>query len=157
MASLYKQSGKQFFSDYYQLIIDRENIVISLLSKNQHSIEICDNQTEIHTPLAIKFSTSSNFSLINNQNIAKLDFNKISFPLVLRKWKRGDRFQPLGMSNFKKLSDFFIDQKYSIIDKRKQWLLCSEDDIIWIVGSRIDDRYKIDAHTKKAYIAELLI
>ncbi len=155
--SLYKQSGKQFLSDDYNLIIDRKYIIISLLSKSQDSVEISDIETQIETPLSIKFTTSSNFSLINNQNIATLDFNKISFPLVLRKWKSGDKFQPLGMSNFKKLSDFFIDQKYSIIDKKNQWLLCSEDDIIWIVGNRIDDRYKIDAHTKKAYIAELLI
>ena len=60
------------------------------------------------------------------------------------------------MRNFKKLSDFFIDEKYSILDKQRQWLLCSEDDIIWIVGKRIDDRYKIEGHTKKVYIAELL-
>ena len=60
------------------------------------------------------------------------------------------------MCNFKKVSDFFIDEKYSLLDKQKQWILCSEDDIIWIVGNRIDDRYKIEAHTKKVYIAELL-
>ena len=60
------------------------------------------------------------------------------------------------MRNFKKLSDFFIDEKYSLLDKQKQWILCSVNDIIWIVGTRIDDRYKIDTQTKKVYIAELL-
>ena len=82
--------------------------------------------------------------------------HKLSFPLKLRKWKNGDKFMPLGMSNFKKVSDFFIDEKYSILDKKKQWILCSEDNIVWIVGDRIDDRYKIEMNTKKVYIAELL-
>ena len=96
------------------------------------------------------------FLIDTNLNVAKLDFDKLSFPLRLRKWKNGDKFKPLGMHNFKKLSDFFIDEKYSLLDKQKQWILCSENDIIWIVGTRIDDRYKIDTQTKKVYIAELL-
>ena len=150
------QSGKQFFSDDYQLIIDREEIIISLLENNQANIEILDIETEIQIPVSIKFTTSADFLLDTNPNIAKLDFDKISFPLRLRKWKNGDKFKPLGMRNFKKASDFFIDEKYSLLDKQKQWILCSEDDIIWIVGNRIDDRYKIDTHTKKVYIAELL-
>ena len=91
-----------------------------------------------------------------NINCANLDFDKLSFPLKLRKWKKGDRFQPLGMNNFKKLSDFFIDQKYSILEKQRQWILCSGDDIIWIVGNRIDERYKVESYTKKVYIAEIL-
>jgi len=150
------QSGKQFFSDDYQLIIDREEIIISLLENNQANIEILDIETEIQIPVSIKFTTSADFSLDTNPNIVKLDFDKISFPLRLRKWKNGDKFKPLGMRNFKKVSDFFIDEKYSLLDKQKQWILCSEDEIIWIVGNRIDDRYKIDTHTKKVYIAELL-
>ena len=76
--------------------------------------------------------------------------------MTLRKWQVGDKFQPLGMNNFKKLNDFFIDEKYSLVEKQNQWILCSKDDIVWIVGKRIDDRYKIDTHTKKVYIAKLL-
>ena len=87
--------------------------------------------------------------------IIKLDLDKITFPLVLRKWKEGDRFKPLGMQNFKKISDFFIDNKYSLITKQNQWLLCSENQIVWVVGERIDDRFKIDSNTKNVYIAEL--
>ena len=150
------QSGKQFFSDTYQIIIDREEIIISLLDNNQDEIEIFEQEIEIGLPLSIKFSISPDFSLDKNPSIAKLDFEKLSFPLRLRRWKHGDKFKPLGMRNFKKVSDFFIDEKYSLLDKQKQWILCSKNDIIWIVGNRIDDRYKIDAHTKKVYIAELL-
>ena len=150
------QSGKQFFSETYQIIIDREEIIISLLENYQDDIEILEIETEIQNPLSMKFTTSLDFSLDKNLNIAKLDFEKLSFPLKLRKWKNGDKFKPLGMRNFKKVSDFFIDEKYSLLDKQKQWILCSDDDIVWIVGNRIDDRYKIETHTKKVYIAELL-
>ena len=150
------QSGKQFFSDTYQLIIDREQIIISALENHQEDIEIREIEIEIKNPLTMKFAGSLDFSLNKNPNVAKLDFDKLSFPLKLRKWKNGDKFRPLGMRNFKKVSDFFIDEKYSILAKQKQWILCSEDDIIWIVGNRIDDRYKIETHTKKVYIAELL-
>jgi tRNA(Ile)-lysidine synthase len=150
------QSGKQFFSDTYQLIIDREQIIISALENHQEDIEIREIEIEIKNPLSMKFAGSIDFSLNKNPNVAKLDFDKLSFPLKLRKWKNGDKFKPLGMRNFKKVSDFFIDEKYSILAKQKQWILCSEDDIVWIVGNRIDDRYKIETHTKKVYIAELL-
>jgi tRNA(Ile)-lysidine synthase len=154
--ALNSQSGKQFFSDTYQLIIDREQIIISALENHQEDIEIRGIEIEIKNPLIMKFTRSIDFSFNKNPNVAKLDFDKLSFPLKLRKWQNGDKFRPLGMRNFKKVSDFFIDEKYSILAKQKQWLLCSEDDIVWIVGNRIDDRYKIETHTKKVYIAELL-
>ena len=150
------QSGKKFFSSNYQLIIDREEVVISFLEENKDDVEILAIETKIKNPLSIEFSVSSNLSFDNDPNRAKLDFHKLSFPLRLRKWKNGDKFKPLGMSNFKKLSDFFIDEKYSLLEKQKQWILCSEDNIVWIVGNRIDERYKIETHTKKVYIAELL-
>ncbi len=154
--AMHSQSGKQFFSQNYQLIIDRKEIIISLLEKTEKDIEICEIEPQIYTPCNMKFMISHDSSLDKNPNIAKLDFDKLSFPLRLRKWKVGDKFKPLGMHNFKKVSDFFIDQKYSLLDKKNQWILCSENSIVWIVGNRIDDRYKIDTNTKKVYIAELL-
>ena len=94
-------------------------------------------------------------TIIYDNNIAQLDVEKLKFPLTLRKWKEGDKFIPLGMKKFKKLSDFFIDSKFSIIDKQEQWLLCSDVDIVWLVGCRIDERYKLETNTKKVYIAQL--
>lgn len=153
--AMHCQAGKQFLSKDFHLIIDREYIIISFLRKEEGE-KVLDIETEIDTPLSMRFATSFDVSIDNNENIAKLDFNKLSFPLKLRRWKHGDRFKPLGMRTFKKVSDFFIDNKYSLLDKKKQWILCSEDSIVWIVGDRIDDRYKIDTNTKKVYIAELL-
>ena len=149
-------SGKVFFSNKYQLIIDREYIIISLLLDSQKEFKIYENDTIIKVPINLKLSISSSHSLNRDPNTAQINFDQLSFPLCLRKWKFGDKFRPLGMRKFKKVSDFFIDQKFSIIDKQRQWLLCSEDSIVWIIGHRIDDRYKIDSNTKKVYIAELL-
>jgi len=86
---------------------------------------------------------------------AVLDFDKIQFPLELRRWRKGDVFKPLGMRGKKKLSDFFVDQKMSLFEKENVWLLCSSDEIIWIVGHRIDERFKLVETTQKVYLVQL--
>ena len=154
--AMQSNSGKRFLSEYYQLIIDRQDIIIAVLEDTDEDIKIFEPETEIETPLSIKFTISTDCLLDKNSDVAKLDFDKLLFPLKLRKWRFGDRFKPFGMCNFKKLSDFFIDEKYSLLDKQNQWVLCSRNNIVWIVGNRIDDRYKIDTNTKKVYIAKLL-
>lgn len=150
------QSGKQFFSNNHQLLVDREFIFISELDvKKNESITIEEMTKEIKHPIQLNFSKTDNLEWIKNKNIAQLDYDKLQFPLTLRKWKKGDKFMPLGMQTFKKLSDFFIDNKFSILDKNKQWLLCSNNDIVWVVGHRIDERYKLQSKTKKVYIAQI--
>jgi tRNA(Ile)-lysidine synthase len=89
-------------------------------------------------------------------SIACLDINKLVFPLQLRKWKRGDWFIPLGLKGKKKLSDFFVDQKISVADKEKTWLLLSGDDIVWVIGKRIDNRYRITTKTQSAFVVTYL-
>ena len=153
--ALQRQSGKQFFSSTHQLVVDRKKIFISLLNKENEVFEITEKTINLVNPLDIKFKTTADKTIIYDNNIAQLDFEKLKFPLILRKWKGGDKFMPLGMIKFKKLSDFFIDNKFSIIDKQEQWLLCSDLDIVWVVGCRIDERYKLKTNTKKVYIAKL--
>tara|TARA_B100000900_G_scaffold416275_1_gene450907 strand:- start:2106 stop:3413 length:1308 start_codon:yes stop_codon:yes gene_type:complete len=149
------QSGKIFYSKNYQLVIDREYIIIEKIEYFETERDILISENLINYPISMSLRVL-NKPIEYNVNCANLDFDKLSFPLKLRKWKKGDRFQPLGMNNFKKLSDYFIDQKYSILEKKRQWILCSGDDIIWIVGNRIDERYKVESYTKKVYIAEIL-
>ena len=153
--ALQGQSGKQFFSSTHQLVVDRENIFISLLNKENEVFEITEKTISLVYPLVINFKVIADKTIIYDNNIAQLDVEKLKFPLTLRKWKQGDKFMPLGMKKFKKLSDFFIDSKFSIIDKQEQWLLCSGVDIVWVLGCRIDERYKLESNTKKVYIAQL--
>ena len=155
--SLRLQSGKQFFSNTHYILIDRECLIISQKKEtNNKEIKIFRTVPEISKPLYMKLSETFDLSIVNDPLFAKFDLNKLTFPLLLRKWKNGDKFIPLGMNNFKKVSDFFVDEKYTLNEKKEQWILCSKENIIWIVGKRIDDRYKIASNTKKTYIAQLL-
>jgi len=153
--ALQGQSGKQFFSASHQLVVDREYIFISPLKSENEVFTITEKTVDLLTPLVLKFEITTDKTIVLDSEIAKLDFGKLQFPLTLRKWKQGDKFMPLGMKKFKKLSDFFIDNKFSILDKQEQWLLCSGNDIVWVVGCRIDERYKLETDTKKVYIAQL--
>ena len=151
------QSGKYFYSKQYKLLINRDEIIIKKREIDDHTIIEIDKSTrKIGSPLKIRFSVGSYLEINKSDSVAQLDFDKLQFPLILRKWNKGDKFHPLGMCQFKKISDFFIDNKLSQLEKEDKWLLCSNDDIVWVVGSRIDNRFKITANTKKLYIAELL-
>ncbi len=91
-------------------------------------------------------------------DVAYLDFNKLQFPLSWRHWMPGDRFCPLGMKGFRKLSDFFKDLHLGAVQKEKVWLLCSGKDIVWVAGYRIDNRYKLDFSTpglKTAWVVRM--
>lgn len=147
-------SGKQFFSSTYRIIKDRELLIIT---KRKKSIEEegplfiyeDDSIIENHIKIEIKkFPKKEDMKIPSSRMVACLDIDKVKFPLQLRKWQKGDYFYPLGMNTRKKISDFFIDNKFSIIDKENTWLLCSGKRIIWIVGYRIDDRFKVTPDTR---------
>ena len=95
------------------------------------------------------------FEVVKSGNVACLDADKLQYPLVLRRWKNGDWFIPFGMKGRKKLSDFFADKKMNLIDKEQVWLLTSGDDIVWVMGHRIDARYAVTDKTKRVKIFTL--
>ncbi|NNF02156.1 MAG: tRNA lysidine(34) synthetase TilS [Bacteroidia bacterium] len=150
-------SGKQFYSKTHHAVSTEKELHISELIQEEAPetffIGEADRSILVHDQLFIisKENASENIKHFksNDKNRAVLDSAELNFPLHLRRWRKGDRFKPLGMNNFKKLSDFFIDEKVDLIEKRKKWLLCSGDDIIWISGMRIDDRFKVDNNTDR--------
>ena len=154
------ESGRQFLSPSHLLVRDRDHLILTPIKKGKtdNIYQIEADCRSISSPIKIMFDaldTSKSFQIDKRSTTACLDLGKLRFPLTLRRWEGGDEFVPLGMKGTKKLSDFFIDQKLSILDKENQWLLCSGNDIVWIVGRRIDDRYKLTDQTKLAYIATL--
>ena len=94
-------------------------------------------------------SKSKGFKPTKQKNCVQVDASQLHFPLEIRKWRKGDTFYPLGMKGSKKLSNFFIDNKLSIFEKEKVWLICSENKIVWVVNHRLDDRFKIGPETKR--------
>lgn len=160
LESIYeKSSGKQFFSETHRIVKDREYLIMTqnnIINNNEYHIS--DNLTSIKFPLSLEMEFLKDLSFIKipkTKDIAMLDADKLEFPLILRKWKKGDYFYPYGLKGEKKISEFYKNLKYSIVDKENQWLLCSNDDIVWVIGQRIDDRYKITNKTKTIYRIEL--
>ena len=149
--SLDGQSGKTFFSPTHRLIKDRSKLIISpIFDYAEHRYYIDENTLKIDKPLCMKFEVipkTNDFLIDKSTHIAYLDYDKLVFPLVLRKWKYGEYFMPLGMDSLKKLSDFFIDKKLSISEKEKTWILSLGKDIIWVIGMRLDERFKITDDT----------
>jgi len=160
ISSLDGISGKQFFSSTHRLLKNRDELIITkLVDTEEAEREIPEGQRVIDYPLKMKMNQIANntdFEIPENEHIASLDYDKLKFPLKLRKWKKGDAFFPLGMNSSKKLSDFFIDNKVPINEKENIFVIESEGKIIWIVGHRIDNRYKITETTENIYLVELL-
>lgn len=157
-AALEGHSGKQFFSATHRVVKDRNDLIVTrkVLNNNDGDWEyfIDADDTAITEPVHITCSVAnaSGYTIPHNSKTASLDFDKLRFPLTLRRWLPGDAFIPFGMRNSKKLSDFFTDNKLSIPEKENIRVILSGTDIVWIVGHRIDQRYRITSKTKKIFI-----
>ena len=127
------------------MLKDRDFLFLTEIKSDNDTSEylIQEGDTEITLPFPLKLQVTSEISVLDSTTVY-LDLDKISFPLTIRRWKKGDYFYPIGMQGKKKLSKFFKDQKYSIIDKENAWLLCSENQIVWIVKKRQDKRFIAD-------------
>ncbi|HSH51015.1 MAG TPA: tRNA lysidine(34) synthetase TilS, partial [Bacteroidales bacterium] len=155
IATLDGISGKQFFSATHRITKDRTNLILEEISLTQSKpffIEDIIGQIEYPIHLSFdKLDKTEEFQINTQKNIAQLDYDKLEFPLTLRKWNKGDYFMPLGMQNLKKVSDFFIDQKVPIPEKEKVWIIESGNKIAWIAGMRIDERFKITENTTQIF------
>ncbi|MDO4228352.1 MAG: tRNA lysidine(34) synthetase TilS [Capnocytophaga sp.] len=179
---LYAESGKQLFSPTHHLISGRDYLILMKTPPKDEELEIglefLLKESEFKEKNTIKLSVSDNRSFISLQfliinrdinhffdleelketqeDVAYLDYDTLQFPLRIRHKKEGDFFYPIGMNQKKKLSKFYIDEKYSLFDKEQQWLLCSEQNIAWVIGKRLDNRFKVSSKTKRILKVSIL-
>lgn len=142
------QSGKQILSEKFILLKDRGFLILSKKEiTNFEEITLHSITEKLNFPLKLSLC---NLSDISNQmkNVIFVDENKIQFPLIIRKWKEGDYFYPSGMQGKKKVSKYFKDEKFTLFQKQDTWILESNKQIVWIIGYRADERFKVENTTQ---------
>lgn len=148
-----QNSGKKFYSKENVAYIDRGKIIIEPIEEDdpcecllaEFSTKIyCGNSMIYVEKLDIDEIESLNVA----DNVALLDLEKLSFPLTARRWAEGDNFIPLGLTGHKKVSDMLIDAKVSVSEKKRQFVLCNGEEIVWLIGRRINEKYKITKQTE---------
>ena len=154
--SLTGLSGKQFYSATHQVLKDRDRLYIAPLQEPSawQPIEIPVATGELTQPLRLSFQLmkrTSDFQLERASDTAYFDAEKLPGRLTLRLPQPGDWFVPFGMRGRKKLSDFFADQKMNRWEKLRQPLLCASESIVWVVGRRADDRFRVGEETKMIF------
>lgn len=145
-------SGKSVSSTTHRVLRNRNWLLIDPIEENTHEIIVIEEGDE---------SVSFNNSLLqikkydgnrlpdDSANHAWIDLETVSFPLILRPWKPGDYFYPLGMRKKKKVAKLLTDLKLSLAEKENQWVIASDRKIIWVVGRRLDDRFKLSSSSQK--------
>lgn len=156
-------SGRVFLSPSHKIVTGRGEFWIMPFQAENTQINsadtlIAEDTTRVEKPIQLSFekiTINQNFKIDRRPEVAQLDYDKLKFPLLLRKPVEGDFFYPLGMKGKKKLSDFFIDQKFTPVQKQKARVIVSDEKIVWLVGQRIDDRFKITPSTKTVFKIQL--
>jgi len=154
--------GKQFFSPTHRVVKDREELIITLKAPDDAGEEweyfISSDTGTLTTPFAMRcdLTPAGEYTLTADSRTAALDYHSLKFPLTIRRWRTGDTFVPLGMRNRKKLSDLFSDLKLSLPEKERVWVVLSDERIVWVVGYRIDNRYRINTKTTTVFSVTLL-
>lgn len=151
------QTGKQVFSSTHRLLKDRDYLILTNITSDEkyQVITIAQNDTDIQIPYGVlQFNREVDMSSTKS-NILYVDNALLKYPLSIRKWQEGDFFYPLGMNGKKKLSKYLKDEKLSLIEKENIWLLISGDAIVWVIGKRPDDRFKVTEKTQEILKIEL--
>ena len=158
MSSFESTPGKRFITRTHSITRDRTHLIIT---KNGVPIdtrmEIDADTVVVSYPIHLllgRIKVNPGYTIPSENRYAVLDWDRLVFPLTLRRWKAGDHFHPLGMKGTKKISDFLIDNKVPLPDKQHVWVIESSGNIVWVVNHRIDDRYKITAKTSQAFLIE---
>lgn len=146
-------TGRRFYSREWVAVVDRGDVVIAQITDEDSCETIVEKGVaRSYIGGSVLYYEYCNIDFIDTldqgDNVALLDADKLKFPLRVRRWQEGDWFVPFGMSGRKKLSDYLIDKKVSMAEKSRQFVLLSGDDIVWVVGRRLDDRYAITRKTE---------
>jgi tRNA(Ile)-lysidine synthase len=145
--------GSLFISPEYELLVDRESFLVRKLSKaeRKESFVVASLNESINTPegmFSIREIDLASVKFNNQRSIEYIDLDQVEFPMLLRRWREGDIFYPLGLKGKKqKIQDLFTNYKLSRFQKEHQWILTSGDSIVWVVGIKLDSRYKIKNKT----------
>ncbi|MGB7784723.1 MAG: tRNA lysidine(34) synthetase TilS [Salinimicrobium sp.] len=144
------QPGKMVFSKTHRLIKDREELLLTTIpDMKQKEFGISEEEEVVMLPMGtFHIEEVEEFSEEASENVIFVDKEALIFPLGVRKWKEGDYFYPFGMKGKKKLSKYFKDEKLSLPEKENSWLLCSHNDIVWVVGRRPDARFAVKEDTR---------
>nr|WP_262896246.1 tRNA lysidine(34) synthetase TilS [Robertkochia sediminum] len=150
---LHGQTGKKVLSATHRLFRDRDYLILQKLEDLENdqatAYVIRKKNTRFLGPVTLSFEQVDAITH-TGKDVIYIDEGKLSYPLKLRKWQPGDRFEPFGLKGSKKLSKFFKDEKYSMADKERQWLLCdAQDRIVWVIGKRADNRFRVDEYTEE--------
>ncbi|WP_339923780.1 tRNA lysidine(34) synthetase TilS [uncultured Cyclobacterium sp.] len=149
-----QEAGRQFLSGSWMLNIDREGLILGKQQEVDKPIQVGLDDVAFSVIGQYQYNCvklNAGVLIDRSTENAMLDFDLLDFPLTLRNWEQGDRFMPLGMQHFKKVSDYLIDNKVPLIKKDRVKVLCSKGKIVWLVGFKVDDRYKIRPTTRKVF------
>lgn len=150
------KTGSLLITESHRIIKNRKQIIVAHSKSGGDETFTIDKAEEMSIFPGISsakyVAISNDYEIPSDHRTALVDSEKIVFPLLIRRWKPGDFFYPLGMKQRKKLSDYFIDNKYSVFDKENIFVLESAGKIVWIIGERIDDRFRITDSTKEGLL-----
>ncbi len=145
--------GRQSISTTHRLFMDRDRMILVPTASNSFErfyLDDPEKHSSLPFPMDMEVLDRAELgSIPRDPNTACLDLDSIQFPLIIRRWMHGDYFYPLGMEQNKKLSDFFIDEKVPVPEKEGIWIMASGKKIVWIMGYRIDNRFRITPSTKR--------
>ncbi len=156
------ESGRKFIGKEWIVVKDRFCLLVTKvgsLEQDDRTLELPEEGTlllseSVHITVR-KVQRTASFVIPRQRNCVCLDADKLNFPLMIRHWRQGDKFVPFGMKGVKKLSDYMTDRKFSLLQKQQQWVVCSGDRIVWLVGERCDNRFRVEADTTHLLCLEI--
>ena len=136
------QSGKRFYASEWEVLRDREMLIIRHIQQTDKIPELSIEVMEVEP----------GFIVPKDKHVAYLDADKVKGELSVRHWQKGDKFVPFGMTGKKKVSDYLTDRKFTVFDKENQWVVCAGEDIVWLMNERTDNRFRVTNKTRRVMI-----